>query len=173
MAIRRPRLVLLATAVATLISAPGAPAAVHERSDLEAYFAAAATTGTMVVREDGPRPQTTVIGADRSRQRYLPSSTFNIPNALLAIDRGVVSGAGQPFPGPNENSSSAACRSWRRHARATSRWRPRSPNPASRSTSGSHGKSVAPPTGRRFARWTTATAMSPARRARDDGRLAR
>jgi len=104
MAIRRPRrLVILATAVASLLSAPGAFAAVHERPDLEAYFAAAGTTGTMVVREDGPRPQTVVIGADRSRQRYLPSSTFKIPNALLAIDRGVVSGAGQPFPGPNEN----------------------------------------------------------------------
>jgi len=76
---------------------------VHERPDPEAYFAAAGTTGTIIVREDGPRPQTILIGADRSRRRYLPSSTFKIPNALLAIDRGVVSGAGQPFPGPNEN----------------------------------------------------------------------
>ncbi len=91
-------------AALTLIAIPAAAGArAHERPDLERHFAAAGTTGTMVVHRSGPRPRTVVVGARRSRQRFLPSSTFKIPNSLLAIDRGVASGAGQPYPGPNPN----------------------------------------------------------------------
>jgi beta-lactamase class D len=57
----------------------------------------------MVVERSGHRPRTWVIGRDRSARRFIPSSTFKIPNALLAIDRGVASGADQPYPGPNPN----------------------------------------------------------------------
>ncbi|MGH2941829.1 MAG: penicillin-binding transpeptidase domain-containing protein [Solirubrobacteraceae bacterium] len=83
---------------------PGAALAdVRERPDLLAHFAAAGTTGTMVVHRAGPHPRTIVVGARRSGERFLPSSTFKIPNSLLAIDRGVASGADQPYPGPNPN----------------------------------------------------------------------
>ncbi len=57
----------------------------------------------MVVHRSGPRPETIVVGKRRSSTRYLPSSTFKIPNALLAIDRGVATGADQRYPGPNPN----------------------------------------------------------------------
>ncbi|HST38537.1 MAG TPA: penicillin-binding transpeptidase domain-containing protein [Conexibacter sp.] len=87
---------------ATLL-APGLATAETQRPDLARYFAAAGTTGTMVVQRSGPRPQTIVVGDRRSRTRYLPSSTFKIPNSLLAIDRGVASGAEQAYPGPNPN----------------------------------------------------------------------
>ncbi len=87
-----------------LIAIPtGACARVHERPDLERHFAAAGTSGTMVVRRSGPRPVTIVVGARRSRRSFLPSSTFKITNSLLAIDQGVASGADQPYPGPNPN----------------------------------------------------------------------
>jgi beta-lactamase class D len=70
---------------------------------LLAHFGAAGTAGTMVVHRAGPRPRTILVGAARSRRRFLPSSTFKIPNSLLAIDRGAASGADQPYPGPNPN----------------------------------------------------------------------
>ena len=99
-----PIVAAAATAALILIAFPAAAGArAHERPDLERHFAAAGTTGTMVVRRSGPRPRTVVVGARRSWQRFLPSSTFKIPNSLLAIDSGVASGAGQPYPGPNPN----------------------------------------------------------------------
>jgi beta-lactamase class D len=90
-------------AVGVTAIAPAAPARTIQRPDLLHHFSDAGTTGTMVVRHAGPRPQTVVVGARRSRTRYLPSSTFKIPNSLLAIDRGVASGPDQPYPGPNPN----------------------------------------------------------------------
>jgi beta-lactamase class D len=101
-----PRLLAAAAAAAAVVLAaiaPAAPARTIERPDLLHHFSDAGTTGTMVVRHAGPRPQTVVVGTPRSRTRFLPSSTFKIPNSLLAIDRGVASGPGQPYPGPNPN----------------------------------------------------------------------
>ncbi|MDA0185661.1 penicillin-binding transpeptidase domain-containing protein [Solirubrobacter phytolaccae] len=94
---------LLSTLALTLaVPTAAAHAAPVQRPDLERHFTAAGTTGTMVVQRSGHRPRTWVVG-ERSAQRFLPSSTFKIPNALLAIDRGVASGADQPYPGPNPN----------------------------------------------------------------------
>ena len=87
--------ILLAALAAALLAAP--TAAAH---DLQRHFDEAGTVGTMVVRTG---KETIVVGDRRSRQRYLPSSTFKIPNSLVAIDRGVASGADQPYPGPNPN----------------------------------------------------------------------
>ncbi len=93
-----------ALAAAAILAVPAAAsAATQPRPDLARHFEAAGTTGTMVVHRAGPHPATIVVGSRRSRKRYLPSSTFKIPNSLLAIDRGVASGAGQPYPGPNPN----------------------------------------------------------------------
>lgn len=73
------------------------------RHDLERAFTDAGTTGTLVVRQSGHINRTVVVGPRRAALRILPSSTFKIPNSLIAIDRGVVSGPTQPFPGPNPN----------------------------------------------------------------------
>jgi len=99
----RPHLIALMAAFAAFASPTAASAETHQRPDLLRHFRAAGTTGTMVVHRAGPRPETVVAGARRSRARFLPSSTFKIPNSLLAIDRGVASGAAQPYPGPNPN----------------------------------------------------------------------
>jgi hypothetical protein len=88
------RLALVPTLILAGAVPAAASAAVHERSDFQRHFDAAGTVGTMVVRLDGPRPETIVVGDRRSRRRFLPSSTFEIPSSLLAIDRGVASGAG-------------------------------------------------------------------------------
>ena len=103
--VRPARHVLAALVTICALSSPAsADAATEQRPDLARHFAAANTTGTMVVREVGDaRPTTIVVGAARSHRRYLPSSTFKIPNALIAIERGVASGADQPYPGPNPN----------------------------------------------------------------------
>jgi len=73
------------------------------RPDLQREFAARGTIGTMVVKQTGLVARTVIVGAPRSRTRYLPSSTFKIPNSLIAIDAGIASGAAQRYPGPNPN----------------------------------------------------------------------
>ena len=83
---------------------PTAIAATEQRPDLARHFVAADTTGTMVVRQEGgAKDSTIVVDPVRSHRRYLPSSTFKIPNALIAIERGIAFGADQPYPGPNPN----------------------------------------------------------------------
>lgn len=95
---------LIVLALTLLVRTAGATADTVERPDLQHHFADVGTTGTMVVeRSGGGQPRTWLIGTDRSARRFIPSSTFKIPNALLAIDRGVASGADQRYPGPNPN----------------------------------------------------------------------
>ena len=97
---------VVAGAVLALIAVAPPAAAIAEvqhRPELERHFGAAGTTGTMVIQRSGDARQTVVVGGERSHARYLPSSTFKIPNSLLAIDVGIASGAAQAYPGPNEN----------------------------------------------------------------------
>lgn len=98
-------LVVLVTCLTWSLLVAPASAGVERRPDLARHFAAAGTSGTMVVtaRMGGGPSDTVIVGDRRSRIGFLPSSTFKIPNALIAIDRGVVSGPGQPYPGPNPN----------------------------------------------------------------------
>ena len=91
---------LLAALVAALLLPTGASARVEHRSDLLRHFEAAGTAGTMVVQHGH---DTVVVGTHRSHTRFLPSSTFKIPNALIAIERGIASGPDQRYPGPNPN----------------------------------------------------------------------
>lgn len=98
------RRLLLLSALLALLAPAAAPARTVDRPDLLRHFTAAGTSGTMVVHEQGEgRSRTVIVGRERSAARFLPSSTFKIPNSLIAIDRGVASGAGQPYPGPNPN----------------------------------------------------------------------
>jgi beta-lactamase class D len=94
---------LLAPAVMVAKADTPNTAPIVERPDLQSHFAAHGTIGTMVVKQTGRPSRTVVVGSPRSRARYLPSSTFKIPNSLIAIDAGVASGAEQSYPGPNPN----------------------------------------------------------------------
>lgn len=102
----------LSLALAGLLLAPAVAAAragtpdagrIVQRPDLQSHFTARGTIGTMVVKQSGHPARTVVVGSRRSRTRYLPSSTFKIPNSLIAIDTQVASGADQSYPGPNPN----------------------------------------------------------------------
>jgi len=90
-----------------------------QRPDLQREFASRGTIGTMVVKQTGRLSRTVVVGAQRSHTRYLPSSTFKIPNSLIAIDRGIASGAEQSYPGPNPNYLVGGSPFLRSRARAT------------------------------------------------------
>jgi beta-lactamase class D len=97
------RLTTLMVTLAVSAAVTSTAAADVHRPDLLRHFTDAGTTGTMVVRHEGRHPATVIVGDRRSHVRYLPSSTFKIPNALRAIDHGVASGPEQPYPGPNPN----------------------------------------------------------------------
>lgn len=94
---------LSAIAPAATSTAANAGSDVVQRPDLEREFAQAGTVGTMVVQQHGRIDRTVIVGDRRSRQRIQPSSTFKIPNALIAIDAGVASGPDHAYPGPNPN----------------------------------------------------------------------
>jgi len=65
---------------------------VTARDDLRKAFADAGTDGTFVMLEKG-KNRITVVNGDRHAKGYLPASTFKIPNALIALETGVVNDA--------------------------------------------------------------------------------
>jgi beta-lactamase class D len=79
-----------------LAVAPARGQDVQVRPDLERLFKEAGTAGTIIVHA-----YTTdtyfVAGKDRAERPYSPSSTFKIPNTLLALRLGVVSGMDESF----------------------------------------------------------------------------
>jgi beta-lactamase class D len=84
------------TAAAALLSLLGCgttasqkASALSERESFAKLFADAGATGTLVIR-DSVSGQTFVHNAERARQRFVPASTFKIPNSLIALDLGVV-----------------------------------------------------------------------------------
>jgi beta-lactamase class D len=76
-----------------LVSLGGVAAAdLQERHDLDRYFEAAGSSGTIVVR-DVTAQKTIVYNRHRAETAYLPASTFKIPAALIALETGVVKDA--------------------------------------------------------------------------------
>jgi beta-lactamase class D len=86
----------LAPGAVSAASSP-VPFAVAERPDWERYFTQAGVTGTLVILEDGSRAAQ-VYDAARAATGFLPASTFKIPNSLIALETGVVSGPDTVFP---------------------------------------------------------------------------
>lgn len=71
-------------------AAPGeAVQAVVERPDLERLFGE--IDGAFVLL-DGQTGEMVVVNAQRAGERFLPASTFKIPNTLIALETGVASG---------------------------------------------------------------------------------
>jgi beta-lactamase class D len=71
-----------------------------KRADLTRYFEEAGTDGTMVVRKESGH--TVLVNADRAHRRYLPASTFKIPNTLIALAMRIAEGPEHVFRGPRE-----------------------------------------------------------------------
>lgn len=65
------------------------------RNDLEKAFKEIGTDGTFVMLEL-KKNRITVVNAERHTKGYLPASTFKIPNALIALETGVVKDADHP-----------------------------------------------------------------------------
>ena len=82
---------LLTLTIGTAIAAP-ATAETVEQPDLDRYFKAAGTRGTIVVQNT--RTGTLIVSdAARAAAPLLPASTFKIPLALIALETGVVKDA--------------------------------------------------------------------------------
>lgn len=74
---------------------------VINRNDLATIFTEAGTDGTMVIRTLST-DETTVINTNRSERSYLPSSTFKIPNSLIALEEKVIQSPDQILQGPHD-----------------------------------------------------------------------
>lgn len=72
-------------------------AEIQERPELAAAFQRAGARGTFVLWDPGTR---TFQGhqAERAKTRFVPASTFKIPNTLIGLDCGAVSGVDEVFP---------------------------------------------------------------------------
>lgn len=81
--------------VVSFVSAAAAERQTVIRNDLERYFKEIGTGGTMAVLELR-KNRITVVNGDRFAKGFLPASTFKIPNALIALETGVVKDADNP-----------------------------------------------------------------------------
>ena len=91
------RLGLLALLLAAPALARAAVPSLVERPQWQKPFADAGLTGTMVVRKEGS-PDILVHNPARAAAAFLPASTFKIPNSLIGLETGAVSGPGEVFP---------------------------------------------------------------------------
>lgn len=92
------RLVALAALLAvTAIRLDGAAPSRVERPDLASVFAAHGTPGTFVLY-DAADGRLTVVDRKRAERRYVPASTFKIPNSLIALETGAVKDEREVIP---------------------------------------------------------------------------
>ncbi len=83
------RLVAFVVFAAGCGSAPSEPAAAPETVDLAPYFEGMDGTFVTLDLETGRRR---VYNPDRAATRFIPASTFKIPNTLIALETGIASG---------------------------------------------------------------------------------
>ena len=82
-----------AVASAPASASPSTPSS--EQADLSRFFTNA--EGTFVLL-DGQTGRTVRHNPERARQRFIPASTFKIPNSLIALETNVASGPEFPLP---------------------------------------------------------------------------
>ena len=82
-----------------LSTAPILAQAAEWREDprIDALFAGSGVRGTLVVH-DVAAAVYTVHDRQRARQRFVPASTFKIPNSLIGLDSGVVASVDTVLP---------------------------------------------------------------------------
>jgi beta-lactamase class D len=79
-----------------LASFPTRPVTRVDAPQWERYFRERGVEGTFVLHEPGPN-RTTVFDEARAREGFLPASTFNVPLALIGLERGAVADADEVF----------------------------------------------------------------------------
>ena len=72
-------------------------AAPQERADLARHFTAAGTPGTFALF-DAATAKLTLVDARRAGQRFVPASTYKIPNSLIALETGAVKDIDEILP---------------------------------------------------------------------------
>jgi len=92
-------------AAPTVAPTPEAPAAVPFEAG-EALFAEEGLRGAFVVRQS-VEPSLLVAFPDLAAERFVPASTFKIPNALIAVETGVVPEGGLTLPWDGETRAFA------------------------------------------------------------------
>lgn len=96
------RLAMLAALLVSVALARAASAQeMEERPDLVRLFEEAGTAGTLLVHLYTTDTYV-VAGKARATEPYSPSSTFKIPNTLLALRLGVVQGMNETFAPPEQ-----------------------------------------------------------------------
>jgi beta-lactamase class D len=68
-----------------------------ERPDLDSFFTEQGTPGTFVAL-DVAADRITVVNRARAERRYIPASTFKIPNSLIALETGAVKDEHEVIP---------------------------------------------------------------------------
>ncbi len=124
------------------VLAPSAHAGVHERPDLLRHFTEAGTTGTMVVHQTGAGRRRRSSGQNAPGSGSCPPRRSRSPTPCWRSSRGGKRRRSALSGTRIRTTTSTASRSSRRRAKATSRWPPRSPTRASRSTRASPAKSA-------------------------------
>ena len=83
----------------SLLASPLSAQPLADRPQWRASFDSAGVRGTFVLKRLGV-PNATLEAYDtvRARRRFLPASTFKIPNAIIALDLGIVKDERQWFP---------------------------------------------------------------------------
>ncbi len=80
------------------------------RDDLKSVFRDAGVAGTFVAF-DAMADRMTLVDRERAARRYIPASTFKIPNTLIAFEAGVVSGPDEMF---RHDGKPRAMKTWER-----------------------------------------------------------
>lgn len=82
---------------AVLVAGGAAQAAPVEQPDFAAAFREAGLTGTFVLL-DVASGRAVAADAARAERRFIPASTFKIPNSLIALDTGVIRDENEIIP---------------------------------------------------------------------------
>ena len=94
------RRTLLAGSGAFLLGVSGVRAAGPEvivRSDLDPEFASQKVNGTFALFQPA-QERLTLVNPVRAEQRFVPASTFKVPNSLIALETGAVRNADEVIP---------------------------------------------------------------------------
>lgn len=86
----------LATSLMLLFAAGAASAHTVAEPDWQRFFAARGVRGTFVLFEP-LQNRYTLVDPSRAKQRFLPASTFKIPNALIGLEVGSISDENEVF----------------------------------------------------------------------------
>lgn len=89
--------VLASLLTLALVGAAGARPAVRERPDLALAFTSRGVDGTFVLY-DPASDEMTVVNRSRAERRFVPASTFKIPNTLIALETGAVRDVDEVLP---------------------------------------------------------------------------